>query len=82
MNKLCKIGTFVAVASLFTVPVSLHWSQADGPSLSTDVAQARIGRPLTPMSFAGVNRRVHRRAYRHAYYYGGYAYRPYHYRYW
>jgi len=51
-----------------------------------------IGRPLTPGSVAGVNRRVHRRAYRHGYYgYGGYgygtyrrsygygyAYRPYH----
>ena len=32
-------------------------------SLSLDKADARIGRPLTPMSVAGVNRRVHRRAY-------------------
>jgi hypothetical protein len=30
---------------------------------SVDTADARIGRPLTPMSVASVNRRVHRRAY-------------------
>jgi len=33
-------------------------------------AQARIGRPLTPMSYAGVARRTTRRAYRRGYYYG------------
>jgi hypothetical protein len=31
--------------------------------LSVDTADARVGRPLTPMSVAGVNRRVNRRAY-------------------
>jgi hypothetical protein len=31
--------------------------------LSVDTANARIGRPLTPGSVAGVNRRVHRRAF-------------------
>ena len=31
---------------------------AKSPSLSVDTAHARIGRPLTPMSVAGVNRRV------------------------
>ena len=35
-------------------------------------AQARIGRPLTPMSYAGVARRTTRRAVRRNYYYGGY----------
>jgi hypothetical protein len=40
-----------------------------------------IGRPLTPMSVAGVNRRAHRRAYRRDYYgYGAYA-NPYRYGY-
>jgi len=34
-------------------------------------AQAVIGRPLTPLSVAGVARRTSRRAYRQAYYYGG-----------
>jgi hypothetical protein len=42
--------------------------------LSRDSANAVIGRPLTPGSVAGVNRRVHRRAYR-----GAYGYSPYYY---
>ena len=45
------------------VTVSLHWSPAKSLSLSVDTTDARVGRPLTPMSVAGVNRRVHRRAY-------------------
>ena len=45
-----------------------------------DSAEARIGRPLTATSVAGVSRRVHRRAYRRAVYgtavagLGGYGY--------
>ena len=31
--------------------------------LAVDTAEARFGHPLTPMSVAGVNRRVNRRAY-------------------
>jgi hypothetical protein len=31
--------------------------------LSLDSAEARVGRPLTPVSVAGANRRAHRRAY-------------------
>src|SRR5215831_9922458 len=38
-------------------------------ALSLDSADARVGRPLTATSVAGVNRRVHRRAYRRGYYY-------------
>ena len=54
----------IAAATLFcAAPLSLHWSPAKTPSLSVDTASARIGRPLTPMSVAGVNRRVNRRAY-------------------
>jgi hypothetical protein len=57
------LGT-IAVAALFcAAPLSLHWSAAKSPSLSVDTADARVGRPLTPMSVAGVNRRVNRRAY-------------------
>jgi hypothetical protein len=41
----------------------LHQSQG-GWSLSLDRAQAIIGRPLTPRSVAGVQRRVERRATR------------------
>jgi hypothetical protein len=41
--------------------------------LSVDSASAEIGRPLTATSTAGVNRRVHRRAYRRGNY-GNYGY--------
>ena len=63
MKKLSALGIIVTATLLCTVPISLHWSPAKTPSLSTDTADARLGRPLTPMSVAGVNRRVHRRAY-------------------
>ena len=43
-------------------PVSPGWSPSGGPSLSVDSAQARVGRPLTPVSVAGVARRSTRRA--------------------
>jgi hypothetical protein len=42
--------------------VSPEWSASDGLSLSIDNAQARVGRPLTPVSVAGVARRTTRRA--------------------
>jgi hypothetical protein len=41
---------------------SVNWSQSDGLSLSVASAQARVGRPLTPVSVAGVARRTTRRA--------------------
>jgi hypothetical protein len=41
---------------------SVGWSENDGLSLSVDNAQARVGRPLTPVSVAGVARRTTRRA--------------------
>jgi hypothetical protein len=64
MNKLSLLGgTLGAALLLATAPFSLQWSPAGTLSLSLDKAEARIGRPLTPLSIAGVNRRVHRRAY-------------------
>ena len=60
-------------------------------TLSVDTAEARIGRPLTPLSIAGVHRRAYRRAARSAVYagavgtvgygayYGGYGYPAYSY---
>jgi hypothetical protein len=62
MKRLSALG-IVAAALFCAAPLSLHWSLTKPPSLSVDTANARIGRPLTPMSVAGVNRRVHRRAY-------------------
>ena len=56
-------------ASAFTCAAlfSFGWSEQGGISLSVESAQARVGRPLTPMSVAGVARRQNRRA---AYGYG------------
>jgi hypothetical protein len=69
MKKMSTIAaTLVGAAILAAVPISLHQSQEKGLSLSVDGAYAVIGRPLTPGSVAGVNRRVHRRAYRRHYY--------------
>ena len=53
----------VACAALF----SFTWSEQTGISLSVESAQARVGRPLTPFSVAGVARRQYRRG---AYGYG------------
>jgi len=52
------------IAAVVTCGVfgSLDWSQNDGLSLSVTSAQARIGRPATPASAAGVARRTTRRA--------------------
>jgi len=41
---------------------SVDWSQSQGLSLSASSAQARVGRPGTPVSVAGVARRTTRRA--------------------
>ena len=50
-----------------TALLSFSWSEQRGASLSIESAQARVGRPLTPVSVAGVVRRQNRRA---AYGYG------------
>jgi len=63
-----SLGTGVAFAA---IPASINLSPAKVASLSllsTDTAEARIGRPLTPLSVAGVNRRANRRAHREGYY--------------
>jgi len=60
----------VAIATMTfacTALLSVGWSEQRGVSLSIESAQARIGRPLTPFSVAGVARRQYRRA---AYGYG------------
>ncbi|MGX1318074.1 hypothetical protein AB7M17_001527 [Bradyrhizobium sp. USDA 377] len=63
-------ATRIAIAvSTFTCAAlfSFAWSEEHGVSMSVDSAQARVGRPLTPVSGAGVVRRQTRRA---AYGYG------------
>jgi hypothetical protein len=44
-----------------TALLSFGWSEQRGVSLSIESAQARIGRPLSPVSVAGVARRQYRR---------------------
>lgn len=63
MKKSSSFATVLGAALLCAAPMSPQWSPAKTLSLSVDTADARIGRPLTPMSVAGVDRRVHRRAY-------------------
>jgi hypothetical protein len=63
MKKLTLLGVALGAALLAATPVSFHWSPAKTLSLSLETADAKVGRPLTPGSVAGVNRRVHRRAY-------------------
>lgn len=46
----------------FSAIFSLGSSEQGGVSLSIDSAEARVGRPLTPLSVAGVARRQTRRA--------------------
>ncbi len=73
MKKLSLFGVAALTAVLIAgVPFSLNWSPAKMLSLSLDMAQARVGHPLTPGSVAGVHRRVERRtARRCAYWTGG-----------
>jgi len=64
------LGIISGAALLTAVPFSLQWSQ-NNVTVSLDSAEARIGRPLTATSVAGVSRRVHRRTYRRAAVYAG-----------
>jgi len=60
MNK--KRIVLAAAALVCGVLVSVQWPQGSTITLSIDGAQARVGRPLTPVSAAGVARRTTRRA--------------------
>jgi hypothetical protein len=92
MKKLSVFGIIGGAALLAVAPFSLQWSEGT-VTLSLDSADARVGRPLTPLSVAGVQRRSYRRAVRStvyagaaagavgygvgAYYGGGYGYSAY-----
>ena len=88
MKKLSVLGIIGGAALLTAAPFSLQWSQKT-VTLSLDSADARIGRPLTPLSVAGVHRRAYRRTVRrtvyagaagavgYGAYYGGYGYPAY-----
>ncbi len=64
MKKMSIFGVLMGAAIACAAPVSFKQSPDKGLSVSVNSAEARIGRPLTATSIAGVNRRVHRRAYR------------------
>jgi len=53
MKRSSALGLIAATALCCAAPLSLHWSPANAPSVSVDTADARVGRPLTPMSVAG-----------------------------
>jgi hypothetical protein len=57
-----KRALLAAAVLAFGVCGSVGWSHDRGLSLSAQSAEARVGRPLTPVSVAGVARRTTRRA--------------------
>jgi hypothetical protein len=64
MTWLAKI-LVQSAAAVVAGAIGLFWSGAvpmDGPSSLVSQAEARVGRPLTPLSYAGVARRTTRRA--------------------
>ncbi len=70
-----KIMLF-ALSILIGMLISIDWSPTKGISMGIHQAYARVGRPLTPVSVAGVHRRHVRRSY---YHHGNYYGHPYHY---
>lgn len=59
-QKLAKPALAASVLVLSSM-LSFGWSRQSGPSVSVEKAEARVGRPLTPVSVAGVARRQYRR---------------------
>ena len=59
--SLGKAAMAVSVLACATM-LTFDWTEQKGLSLSVESAQARVGRPLTPVSVAGVARRQGRRA--------------------
>src|SRR5260370_9846929 len=61
MTHISLRRALLVVAAIACAAGSLDWS-SDGISFFIGSAQARVGRPLTPVSVAGVARRTTRRA--------------------
>jgi len=64
MNRSALKVTFRSAPALLAGSLGLFWNgnAAVSPSLLIGQAEARIGRPATPMSYAGVARRTTRRS--------------------
>jgi hypothetical protein len=62
--KQISLRTALLAAAVIACGISgsIGWSPSNGLSVSIEGAQARVGRPLTPVSVAGVARRTTRRA--------------------
>ena len=77
MKKSSIVACALGAALICAAPVSVQWSPEKTLLLSVDRASARVGRPLTPVSVAGVARRTDRRAvYNSAYVYHPHVYHP------
>jgi hypothetical protein len=63
MRKISKKRALLVTAVVACgVLGTAEWSPSNRLSISIESAQARVGRPLTPVSVAGVARRTTRRA--------------------
>lgn len=63
MQMKLSVVAIAAATFVSAMLLSVEWQDHGGVSVAVDSAQARVGRPLTPMSVAGVARRTTRRAY-------------------
>jgi hypothetical protein len=62
MKQMSLTTVTIAASTLASAALlSFGWSEQRGLSLSVEKAEARVGRPLTPVSAAGVARRQNRR---------------------
>ena len=70
IRVLKNIAQICAIAAMLSVmPYSIEITKTAGITITADQANARVGRPLTPGSVAGVARRTTRRTVaRHSYY--------------
>jgi hypothetical protein len=64
--KFLLVGAAIAVVS--ALPYSISISKQSGITIAADQAQAIMGRPLTPYSYAGARRRAIRRGGYYNYY--------------
>ena len=62
MKRISVMRMLLVAAALACGFGALEWSQDRGLALSVQGAEARVGRPATPASVAGVARRTTRRA--------------------
>jgi hypothetical protein len=61
--KVALKGTAIAISTAACVALlTFSWSEQRGVSLGVESAQARMGRPSTPLGAAGVARRQYRRS--------------------